>query len=1261
MDRTIKFRIQLETNGETVLHNLEVNADDFREAVSEAVKETKDLSTAIEDIAHSGMAFVAIKDAIEAVQNVVNGLADEFNKFDKGMRAVNTMAGLSADELDNLKGKVEEIADVVPLAKEELANGLYQVISNGVPKDNWIEFLRTSSRSAVGGIADLGQTVTVTSTIIKNYALEWSEAGAIQDKIQMTAKNGVTSFEQLAQALPRVTGNAATLGVSIDELLAAFATLTGVSGNTAEVSTQLAAIFTALVKPSSEASEMAEQMGIKFDAAAIQAAGGMKEFLSQLSADITQYASANGMLEQEVYGKLFGSAEAIRALIPLTGELADTYESNVSAMAGSSGTMDAAFENMAGSGESVTQMLHNQLSSMMDWAGGIASSIQPYLTFVAVGGQAIYGMILMASTAKKAAIAIQAFTAAHKSNAIVAALVAVHTKVVAAAQRLLAASSVTATAGTWALTAAVTALYAAATLGISLIITGLVSLFSSMGDEAEEAAEKVDVLKESTDAFNQTTADTKAEIDMALLSLRNLQKGQGDEQKVVEDLNQKYGDALGYHKDAAEWYKVLIENSKVYCEQLGYEAQAKIIATQLAAKRMEYEEKMAKYLRLNQTYWDQNGKIHHNWEKEGGKDAFDQLSSDINQLYDDIGILQGRFDTATERMVAAAKQLKTNIDNNTDSVEWQSASYTRLGQLIEDQKKKVGRLAGVDEAAASKEAKLLQQMENRYKRLGLQYGLTTKKTSTKNQYNGDTLIEDAKSYSELGNNIKYYQRQLEKTATTDLEAIKRYQSIITQLQQEQDAIKAVYDAYGRPLELNSLEDIDKEIAYQQGLRRRASAENLAAIDAEIQRLNELKRTFEASSHTAIPIEKISTYEELGNELRWYEARLKHATAAERVEIQRQINALKELQQEWDQTLEEVEAPGDITTLENIEKLEEAISYYEQKIKRANASEIEGLQRTIEMLSAKRDAMQQLTELPAMQKEVADLGRLRGKELKMELKLIGLEEVKSKIRSLQKMLQDPNSKLDASQREEVQKLITAWKGYEKQIKKNNVKFADAWGNLKGIGNSITGITDAIKGNGNAWEKLTAVVDGAISLYESISGIISIIDTLTAVTQVQTGASIAQTAATVGTEAAQGMVAGTSEVAAAALLPMIAANKAATASYLELASAAYFAAHAYIPFAGFGIAAGFSAAAVAETKAIGLMAFANGGLVYGPTMGLIGEYSGASNNPEVVAPLDKLKNIIGDSGSEGSGKVEFVIDGRVLRGILNKTDRIRRRTE
>ena len=73
----------------------------------------------------------------------------------------------------------------------------------------------------------------------------------------------------------------------------------------------------------------------------------------------------------------------------------------------------------------------------------------------------------------------------------------------------------------------------------------------------------------------------------------------------------------------------------------------------------------------------------------------------------------------------------------------------------------------------------------------------------------------------------------------------------------------------------------------------------------------------------------------------------------------------------------------------------------------------------------------------------------------------------------------------------------------------------------------------------------------------------------------------------------------------------------------------------------------------------MPFADGGVVTGPTMALIGEYAGATNNPEVVAPLDKLRSLI-EPANGFSGEVEFQIKGRRLVGILNKENRINKRS-
>jgi len=61
-------------------------------------------------------------------------------------------------------------------------------------------------------------------------------------------------------------------------------------------------------------------------------------------------------------------------------------------------------------------------------------------------------------------------------------------------------------------------------------------------------------------------------------------------------------------------------------------------------------------------------------------------------------------------------------------------------------------------------------------------------------------------------------------------------------------------------------------------------------------------------------------------------------------------------------------------------------------------------------------------------------------------------------------------------------------------------------------------------------------------------------------------------------------------------------------------------------------GLVAAQIAMIAAQPIPAFADGGIVSGPTLGLMGEYSGAKANPEVIAPLDKLKSIIGGSESQ-----------------------------
>ena len=72
------------------------------------------------------------------------------------------------------------------------------------------------------------------------------------------------------------------------------------------------------------------------------------------------------------------------------------------------------------------------------------------------------------------------------------------------------------------------------------------------------------------------------------------------------------------------------------------------------------------------------------------------------------------------------------------------------------------------------------------------------------------------------------------------------------------------------------------------------------------------------------------------------------------------------------------------------------------------------------------------------------------------------------------------------------------------------------------------------------------------------------------------------------------------------------------------------------------------------------FASGGIAYGPTLGLFGEYAGASNNPEVVAPLNRLKSLLGTTDAGMGGKVRFEIEARKLVGVLERENNLRNRS-
>jgi tape measure domain-containing protein len=71
-------------------------------------------------------------------------------------------------------------------------------------------------------------------------------------------------------------------------------------------------------------------------------------------------------------------------------------------------------------------------------------------------------------------------------------------------------------------------------------------------------------------------------------------------------------------------------------------------------------------------------------------------------------------------------------------------------------------------------------------------------------------------------------------------------------------------------------------------------------------------------------------------------------------------------------------------------------------------------------------------------------------------------------------------------------------------------------------------------------------------------------------------------------------------------------------------------------------------------------AEGGLAYGPTMATVGDNRNARVDPEVIAPLSKLKSMMGDMGM-GGGVLETRISGNDLIILLNRSQKTLNRVQ
>ena len=159
--------------------------------------------------------------------------------------------------------------------------------------------------------------------------------------------------------------------------------------------------------------------------------------------------------------------------------------------------------------------------------------------------------------------------------------------------------------------------------------------------------------------------------------------------------------------------------------------------------------------------------------------------------------------------------------------------------------------------------------------------------------------------------------------------------------------------------------------------------------------------------------------------------------------------------------------------------------------------------------------------------------------------------------------------------------------------------DGFHAIDGVVSSFESLSNAINENANAWEIFMGILQAFESVMSAINAVTEIANMLSGISA---GVKTAETAATVSASTAQKEKIATDTAAVAPTTAQTVANKALEASFLDLASAEIFAAHASIPFVGVSVASGFIATMLGVQKAtkaatLAMAAFETGGIIGG----------------------------------------------------------------
>lgn len=233
------------------------------------------------------------------------------------------------------------------------------------------------------------------------------------------------------------------------------------------------------------------------------------------------------------------------------------------------------------------KQLENTLGDIKEQMGALVQGIAPYVTMASQITITITGVVKLTTSLYAAIKAFSTLTVVTEATSRAKVGMTAVVRVLTATIHGEAVGATTAAVATRALGVAVKSLLISTGVGIAIVaLTEAINYLMNSSDDAAKSVDKLSEAEQEAKMTHQQTAQqiasVRSEMMQNIAALKNFKGSKEQEKAMVQQMNTKYGEAMGYYSTVSQWYQTLTANSKAYCNQMINEITIRNLANQAA-------------------------------------------------------------------------------------------------------------------------------------------------------------------------------------------------------------------------------------------------------------------------------------------------------------------------------------------------------------------------------------------------------------------------------------------------------------------------------------------------------------------------------------------------------------------------------------------------------------------------------------------------------------------------------------------------------